>query len=197
VNDRLNRVIQKSWTTESMNQYLETIRAWDPQRQAFALKEIEMKSTWLPILAAAALLQLSALPLKAQNTIPEAKAVAAYPLTTREFQASTDLPSDRTMNELPLEDRIRRIEATPKAAAVLKAHGISSRDFVMTGAAVGAAMIVAGLMDSGEKGPGPSAGNQIQWTAAPSDHIAFYLNHKAEIDKLVAQMTRAILNRKQ
>ena len=114
----------------------------------------------------------------------------------REFQASTDTPSGRAINELPLEDRIKRLDATPKAAAVLKVHGLSSRDFVMTGAAVGAAIIVAGLLDSGEKGPGPGAANQIQWAAAPPEHIKFYRDHKAEIDKLVAQMTQAILNRK-
>jgi hypothetical protein len=52
----------------------------------------------------------------------EAKAVAAYPLTmdhvTREFQASTDLPSDRAINELPLEDRIKRLDATTRLRGV-------------------------------------------------------------------------------
>ncbi|MGC1423958.1 MAG: hypothetical protein WA354_06150 [Terracidiphilus sp.] len=150
--------------------------------------------------AFAMVLMMSTLPIWAQDTMTEAKAVAAYPLTmdhvAREFQASTDMPSGRAINELPLEDRIKRLDATPKAAAVLKVHGLSSRDFVMTGAAVGAAIIVAGLLDSGEKGPGPGAANQIQWAAAPPEHIKFYRDHKAEIDKLVAQMTQAILNRK-
>lgn len=150
--------------------------------------------------AMAMILLMSALPIMAQSTMPEAKAVAAYPLTmdhvTRALGA-TDMPSDRTINELPLEDRIKRIEATPKLAGVLKTHGISARDFVMTSAAVGAAVIVAGLMDTGEKGPGPSAPNQILWASAPPDHIKFYRDHKAEIDKLIAQMTQAILNRKQ
>lgn len=165
--------------------------------------EIEMIANSKQLLARCAfamVLLMSTLPIRAQGSMPEAKAVAAYPLTmdhvTRVFLVSTDLPSDRAVNELPLEDRIKRLDATPKVVAVLKAHGISSRDFVMTGAAVGASMIVAGLIDSGEKGPGPSTANQIQWTAAPPEHIKFYRDHKAEIDKLVAQMTQAILNRK-
>lgn len=151
--------------------------------------------------AFAMVLMMSTLPIWAQDTMTEAKAVAAYPLTmdhvAREFQASTDMPSDRAISELSLEDRIKRLDTTPKASTVLKAHGISSRDFVMTGAAVGSAIAVAGLMDSGEKGLSPSAANQILWAAAPQEHIRFYRDHKAEIDKLVAQMTQAIINRKE
>ena len=148
----------------------------------------------------AMILLLPALSVRAQNSIAEAKAVAAYTLTmdhvTRVFQLAADIPSDKSTNELSLEDRIKHIDATPKLADVLKAHGISARDFVMTGAALGAAIAVSGLMDTGEKGPGASLPNQIEWTAAPPDHIKFYRDHKAEIDKLVAQMMQAMRNRK-
>lgn len=141
-----------------------------------------------------------ALPLRAQNTMAEAKAVGAYPLTmdhvTRVFQSYADVPSDKTISDLTLEDKIKRIDATPKLSAGLKAHGISSRDFVMTGVAIGAAIAVSGLMDTGEKGPGASTENQIEWTAAPPDHVKFYRDHKAEIDKLVEQMMQAMKNRK-
>jgi hypothetical protein len=143
---------------------------------------------------------LVTLPIRAQDTMAEAKTVAAYPLTmdhvTRLFQVSADVPSDKTMSDLTLEDKIKRIDATPKLSAGLKAHGISSRDFVMTGAAMGAAIAVSGLMDTGEKGPGASLPNQIEWAAAPPDHIKFYRDHKAEIDKLVEQMIQAMRNRK-
>jgi hypothetical protein len=60
----------------------------------------------------------------------------------------------------------------------------------MTSAALGPAIAVAGLIDTGERGPGGSQENKVFWAAAPPDHIKFYRDHKPEIDELVAKMMR-------
>jgi hypothetical protein len=158
-----------------------------------------LKSTWWVLLTFASF-SLTTMPsAQAQANMLEAEAIAAYPLTmdhvARQFKVAADLYKDPQLknqytevNELSLEDRIQKVESLPKLASVAKAHGITVRDLIMTSAALGPAIAVAGLMDTGERGPGTSPENKVFWAAAPPEHIKFYRDHKAEVDKLVAEM---------
>ena len=138
---------------------------------------------------------------RAQANMQEAKAIAAYPLTmdhvTRQFQVAMDLSHDpqlrnqfAELSDLSLEDRIQKVESIPKLTSTARARGITARDLIMTSAALGPAIAVAGLIDTGERGPGGSQENKVFWAAAPPDHIKFYRDHKPEIDELVAKMMR-------
>jgi hypothetical protein len=138
---------------------------------------------------------------RAQANMQEAKAIAAYPLTmdhvTRQFQVAADISRDPQLktqfaglNDLALDERIQKAESMPKLISAARSRGIAGRDLVMTSAALGPAIAVAGLIDTGERGPGGSEPNKVFWAAAPPDHIKFYRDHKSEIDELVAKMMR-------
>ena len=139
--------------------------------------------------------------LRAQANMQEAKAIAEYPLTmdhvTRHFQVAADVARDpqlktefAELSDRSLEDRVKKAESLPKLMSLARARGIAARDFIMTSAALGPAIAVAGLIDTGERGPGESEQDKIFWAAAPPDHIQFYRDHKAEIDKMVADLMR-------
>jgi hypothetical protein len=138
---------------------------------------------------------------QAQANMQEAKAIASYPLTmdhvTRQFQVAADISRDpqlktqfAELTDLGLEERIQKAESLPKFMSAARARGIAARDLIMTSAALGPAIAVAGLIDTGERGPGGSEPNKVFWAAAPPDHVKFYRDHKPEIDELVAKMMR-------
>jgi hypothetical protein len=147
-------------------------------------------------------------PLRSQTTMQEATAVAAYSLSMEHVRQALAVSADlyraaatdpkrrgenKLINTLPLEERIHRIEANAFSIGTCRARGIGARDYVMTGAALSPAMGVARLMDSGEKGPGPGPENRMFWAAAPPDHVRFYRDHRAEIDRLVEEITRLVV----
>jgi hypothetical protein len=161
----------------------------------------------LAALATIALIMI--VPCGAQANAEESRAIAAYPLTmdhvNRHFQTLIDLnrqmghDPDLTRqlsgwNDLTVVDQIRHFESVPKAAATAKAHGISSRDQMMTGVTLMAAILVSRSIDHGTKGPGPK--NQLEWTAAPPDHLKFYSDHKVEITKLQTELGQVYKERR-
>ena len=144
----------------------------------------------------------------AQTTAKEAQAVAAYPLTmdhvTRQYQALMDLTLQEQQDEglkrelqgwsgLPLERQIQLYESNSKTAAIVKAHGITPRDQVMTQTALMALMIA---LPSIEQRKGPNAKNKLQFDASSAGHVKFYHDHQAEITKLGADLVDVALGKK-
>jgi hypothetical protein len=151
---------------------------------------------------AAALLLVATRPSLAQMNDAEAKTLASYPLTmdvlTRHFLALVDvhrmMAKDPEFNKqmtdwghLSLEEQVRRYSSIPKAAAAAKAHGISVRDFVLSGIALVDAMYAAN-----HKGKAAGAVDRLLWAAASPDHVKFYLDHRAEIGRLQEQVVDAM-----
>lgn len=151
---------------------------------------------------AAALLLAAIRPSTAQINDAEAKTLASYPLTmdvlTRHFQVLMDvhrmMAKDPEFNKqmsdwghTSLEEQVRRYSSIPKAMAAAKAHGISVRDFVLSGIALVDAMYAAN-----HKGKPVDAGARLLWAAAPPDHVKFYLDHTAEIQRLQEQVVDAM-----
>ena len=132
----------------------------------------------------------------------DARKVAAYPLTADLLQkyiaVMLDMarlsPDDplreqlKALYDLPLDERVRRFDAAPKAVAMLKTRGISSRDLVMTSASVSAAIVVK---IAAQTGAGQNASNRFEFQASSPDHLKFYDAHEAEIDKFVADVRAA------
>ncbi len=144
----------------------------------------------------------------AQTTAKEAQALAAYPLTmdhvARHYQALMDLTRQEQEDEglkrelqgwsgLPLDRQIQLYESNPKTAAIVKAHGITPRDQVMTQTALLALMIA---LPSIEGKNGPNAKNKLQFDASSADHVKFYHEHQAEITKLGADLVDVALGKK-
>jgi hypothetical protein len=144
----------------------------------------------------------------AQTTAKEAQDLAAYPLTmdhvTRHYQALMDLTRQEQQDPalkralqgwsgLALERQIQLYETNPKTAALVKAHGITARDQVMTQTALMALMIA---LPSIEQKRGPNAANKLQFDASPADHVNFYREHQAEINKLGAELVDVALGKK-
>ena len=144
----------------------------------------------------------------AQTTVKESQAVAAYPLTmdhvTRQYQALIDLTRQEQQDEglkrelqgwsgLGLERQIQLYEGNAKTAAIVKAHGITARDQVMTQTALMALMIA---LPSIETKKGPNAKNKLQFDASPATHVKFYHEHQAEIGKLGAELVDVALGKK-
>lgn len=144
------------------------------------------------VLAAASMALASAV--LAQNDEAEARRIAAYPLTMDLFnryaaaalevaRLSKNDPAYsqmRNLQDLSLDARIQRFETTPHVVAILKAHGISARDMVMTSAAVSAVMIVKAAMQTGA---GQNEANKLEWKASVPEHVKFYDAHQAEMKK--------------
>lgn len=132
----------------------------------------------------------------AQKNEAEARKIAAYPLTIELFnryaEVSLELvrlpkndPDYNLMRgeaflDMSLDNRIEHLEAAPKVMAVLKAHRISARDYIMTSAAFTAVFIVEAAMQTGA---GQNAYNKLEWEASVPDHAKFYDAHKAEMKK--------------
>jgi hypothetical protein len=144
----------------------------------------------------------------AQSTAKEAQAVAAYPLTmdhvmrqylalmdlTRQEQQDDDLKRElQGWSALPLERQIQLYESNSKTAAIVKAHGITPRDQVMTQTALMALMIA---LPSIEQRKGPNAKNKRQFDASSAGHVKFYHAHQAEITKLGADLVDVALGKK-
>ena len=152
---------------------------------------------------AAVALTCSAASCRAQADEAEAKRIAAYPLTPDLFQryASVTLEMARLpktdpayvamkgTQELPLDGKIRRIEAAPAVMAILKAHGISARDLIMTSASVTAVMVVKAAMQTGA---GKNEANHLDWEASQPDHLKFYGAHQAEFTKFQNDLMKAV-----
>ena len=150
----------------------------------------------------------TALPCVAQTTAKEAQDLAQYPLTmdhvsrhyqtlidlTREEQQEDALKRDlQSWSRLPLEQQVRLYETNAKTAAILKAHGITARDQVMTQTALTALMIALPSIDQGK---GPTAKNKLQFDASPAEHRKFYREHREEITKLGAELVDVVLGKK-
>lgn len=144
----------------------------------------------------------------AQTTAKEAQALAAYPLTmdhvTRQYQALMDLTRQEQQDAdlkrelqgwsgLALERQIQLYESNAKTAAIVKAHGITPRDQVMTQTALMALMIA---LPSIEAKKGPNATNKLEFDASPADHVKFYHDHEAEITKLGSELVDVALGKK-
>lgn len=144
----------------------------------------------------------------AQTTAKEAQALAAYPLTmdhvTRHYQALVDLTRQEQddgdlrrelqgWSGLPLDRQIQMYESNAKTAAIVKAHGITPRDQVMTQTALMALMIA---LPSIEQKRGPNAKNRLQFDASSADHVKFYHEHQAEITRLGAELVDVALGKK-
>ena len=147
-------------------------------------------------------------PCVAQTTAKEAQDLAAYPLTmdqvTRHYQTLMDLARQQqqdaalkrdlqSWSKLPLDRQIQLYETNPKTAAIVKAHGITARDQVMTQTALMALMIA---LPSIEQKKGPNAKNKLQFDASSADHVKFYREHQAEITKLGAELVDVALGKK-
>lgn len=139
----------------------------------------------------------------AQNDEAEARRIAAWPLTMdlfNRYAAATlelaSLPKSdpaygplRSLRDLSLDARIQRFETTPHAMAILKAHGISARDMIMTSAAVTAVMVVKAAMQTGA---GQNEYNKPEWIASVPDHLKFYDAHPAEMKKFQDDLMRVV-----
>ncbi len=149
-----------------------------------------------------------AIPGTAQTTVKEARDLAAYPLTmehvtghyqvlidlTREEQRESGLKRDlQSWSLLPLEQQIQQYETNPKVAAILKAHGMTPRDQVMTQTSLLALMVA---LPSIEQKKRPNGKNKFQFDASPADHVKFYHDHQAEITKLGSELVDAALGKK-
>ena len=147
-------------------------------------------------------------PCVAQTTAKEAQELAAYPLTmdhvTRHYQTLMDLARQQqqeavlkrdlqSWSRLPLDQQVRLYETNTKTAAILKAHGITARDQVMTQTALMALMIA---LPSIEGKKGPNASNKLKFDASSADHVKFYRDHQAEISKLGAELVDVALGKK-
>src|SRR5580698_7155789 len=141
-------------------------------------------------------------PSMAQINDAEAKTLASYQLTmdvlTRHFLALVDvhrmMAKDPEFNKqmsdwghISLDEQVRRYSSVPKAMAAAKAHGISIRDHILSGIALVDAMYAAN-----HKGKPVDAATRLLWAAAPPDHVKFYLDHRAEIERLQAQVLDAM-----
>ena len=144
----------------------------------------------------------------AQTTPKEAQDLAAYALTmdhvtrhyqtlmdlTRQEQQDAALKSDlQSWSKLTLDRQIQLYEANPKVAAIVKAHGITARDQVMTQTALMALMIA---LPSIEQKRGPNAKNKLQFDASPAAHVKFYRDHQEEITKMGADLVDVALGKK-
>ena len=144
----------------------------------------------------------------AQTTAKEAQVLAAYPLTmdhvTRQYQALMDLTRQEQQDAdlkrelqgwsaLPLDRQIQPYEGNSKTAAIVKAHGITPRDQVMTQTTLMALMIA---LPSIEQRKDANAKNKLQFDASSADHVKFYHEHQAEISKLGADLVDVALGKK-
>lgn len=149
---------------------------------------------------------LAFLPLFAQDTMEEARAIGDYQLTmdriARHFQVLIDLNHEMArdpvlrrrlgrLGELRLEEKIRNFETVPRAMAIARLHGISVRDIFMTEEALTSAMGEAAIEASAIKGQSTNRYSQMAAASAPPGHVKFYNDHKAEIAKLQAQLAGA------
>jgi hypothetical protein len=149
-----------------------------------------------------------AIPGMGQTTEKEAHDLAAYPLTmehvTGQYQVLIDLTRQEQQDPalkrelqgwsgLPLDRQIQLYETNPKVTAIVKAHGITARDQVMTQTALMALMIA---LPSVEAKKGPSVANKLQFEASPADHVKFYRDHELEITKLGAELVDVALGKK-
>jgi len=160
----------------------------------------------LTVCLAASVLLAIASPGFGQINDAEAKRVAAYPLTIdlfRRFAAVSiemaQIPKTDPafhaisgMSDLPLDEKIKRMEATPKAVAILKSHGISAQDLIMTSTAVTAVTV---MKFSIQTGAGKNDANRLEWEASSSDHVKFYDTHKEEMKKFQDDLMQAALRR--
>jgi len=113
---------------------------------------------------------------------------------TREEQRDPGLKRDlQGWSKLPLDRQIQLYETSPKTAAIVKAHGITARDQVMTQTALMALMIA---LPSIEGKKGANAANKLQFEASSTDHVKFYREHQAEITKLGAELVDVALGKK-
>ncbi len=94
---------------------------------------------------------------------------------------------------LSLDRQIQLYESNAKTAAIVKAHGITPRDQVMTQTALMALMIA---LPSIEAKKGPNVKNKLQFDASSADHVKFYHDHHAEITKLGAELVDVALGKK-
>lgn len=125
----------------------------------------------------------------------DAAALKGYPLTmdklTRTIEAVTefdrleesrdDLASDEEGTQ-SIDAIVARINAVPEAGAILKKHGLTTRDYVLTLVASTHAA-AAGFMEE--------SGGQATGLPVSRGQVEFYKAHKAEIDKLNAQRKAA------
>lgn len=98
----------------------------------------------------------------------------------------------RRVAAYPLDDKIRRMAASPRAAAILKSHGISAEDMVMTSSAMTAVII---MKLSTETGAGKNDANKLDWEASSPQHVKFYEGNKAEIKRDQDDLVKAALQR--
>ncbi len=139
----------------------------------------------------------------AQNNEAEARRIAAYPLTIdlfRRYAAVTfDLarlpktdPAYITMKgiaDLPLDAKIQRMDAAPSVVAILKSHGISAKEMMLTSTAVAALIIVKTSIQTGAN---KNDANKLEWEATPPDHLRFYDTNQAEMKKFQDDLMKAV-----
>ena len=151
----------------------------------------------------AAMIAICATSLFAQSNEADARKIAAYPLTLDLFHRYAAVTIDfaklsktdparnqlKGLESLPLDNRVQRMESTAASASILKAHGISARDMVMTSAAVTALFVVKAATQTGA---GRNDANKLEWEATGPDHLKFYDAHKADFDKYQADLMSAV-----
>jgi|SRR5581483_6565072 len=140
----------------------------------------------------------------AQKNEAEARKIAAYPLTmdlfnryaavTLELAHPPRNDADNFMRgeafiEMSLDERVEHLQAAPKLMAVVRAHGLSARDFIMTSAAVTAFLVTRTAMQTGA---GHNEYNKLEWEASVPDHEKFFNAHQAEMKKYQDDLMRAV-----
>lgn len=149
-----------------------------------------------PIALAGSLAVLLALPLAAAEKKPrvsdaDTKTLAAYRLDMGNIRKTVDVTvefyelseKDRGLEERThsrpnetIQDSVRRLESEPKAMAVLKAHGLSARDYVLTSFVWLAATMVAVVEKDGTGKLPPEVSRE---------NVSFVKAHKAELEPLL------------
>ena len=125
----------------------------------------------------------------------DAAALKRYPLTMDKLRRANEVMieydrMERTRDDLADDDgetqsidgMVARINAVPEARAILKKHGLTTRDYVLTLLASTHAAAAGFIEESGGQPTGiPVSRGQVE----------FYKAHKAEIDKLNSQRKAA------
>jgi hypothetical protein len=139
-------------------------------------------------------LPLAAAGRKADANDPDLKALAAYRLemsnvkkvgaAMKEFEALSEkdpsLAKTANVNAKTLDETVKKIEAEPRAMAVLKRNGLSARDYVMTTMTLMTAGMVAAFEKAGTKMNGLPPG-------VSQANVDFVKAHEKEIQALTPE----------
>jgi hypothetical protein len=128
---------------------------------------------------------------KTRNSEADTKALAAYRLDMGNIKKTADVTAElfelaekdhgledrvRSRPEEAIQDSVRRVESEPKAMAVLKAHGLSAKDYVLTSFVWIGATVFAALDKDGTAKLPPEISRE---------NASFVKAHKAELEPLL------------